>query len=261
MDGGPDGPLAQRMRQAGRDLVLSVQPKGTPLLRQQFLRQLPQLMKDLNHGLDRIGCPDEERRNFFAQLLPAHAESLKGQAMSTLEQNLLLKQVDGALATPVPRANDLPTLVPGSQHAVAALQALATPTAFTAAEATALGLLDDRAVDWQAQVTSAPEAGPDITEVDINIDGLPAPEPVEPMRGKSLADHVQIGFAYQMQLQGSWQKVRLAHVSTGRSFFVFTHGAKQRETVSMTYRMLAKLCDAGRMRALESSYLLARATA
>jgi len=261
MEGGPDGPLAQRMRQAGRDLVLSVQPKGTPLLRQQFLRQLPQLMKDLNHGLDRIGCPDEERRNFFAQLLPAHAESLKGQAMSTLEQNLLLKQVDGALATPVPRANDLPTLVPGSQQAVAALQAMATPTAFTAAEATALGLLDDRAVDWQAQVTSAPEAGPEITEVDINIDGLPAPEPVEPMRGKSLADHVQIGFAYQMQLQGSWQKVRLAHVSTGRSFFVFTHGAKQRETVSMTYRMLAKLCDAGRLRALESAYLLERATA
>ncbi len=261
MDDGPDGPLAQRMRQAGRDLVMSIQPKGTSQLRQQFLRQLPQLMKDLNHGLDRIGCPDEERRNFFAQLLPAHAESLKGQAMSTLEQNLLLKQVDGALSTPVPRANDLPNLPPGTGQSVAALQALATPTAFTPAEATALGMLDDKAVDWRAPVTAAPEAGPDITETDLNIDGLPAPEPIEPMRGKSLADHVQIGFAYQMQLQGHWQKVRLAHVSTGRSFFVFTHGAKQRETVSMTYRMLTKLCDAGRLRALESAYLLERATA
>jgi hypothetical protein len=265
MEAGPDGPLAQRMRQAGRDLVLSIQPKGTPLLRQQFLRQLPQLMKDLNHGLDRIGCPDEERRNFFAQLLPAHAESLKGQAMSTLEQNLLLKQVDGALATPLPQAKDLPTLLPGATQAVAALQALAAPTAFSAAEATALGLLDDKAVDWQAQVTATPgasaEADIELTELDINLDGLPPPEPVEPMRGKSLADHVQIGFAYQMQLQGSWQKVRLAHVSTGRSFFVFTHGAKQRETLSMTYRMLAKLCDAGRLRALESAYLLERATA
>lgn len=261
MEGGPDGPLAQRMRQAGRDLVMSIQPKGTPLLRQQFLRQLPQLMKDLNHGLDRIGCPDEERRNFFAQLLPAHADSLKGQAMSTLEQNLLLKQVDGALATPLPQAKDLPTLLPGATQAVAALQALAAPAAFTVAEATALGLLDDKAVDWQAPVTAAPGADADLSEVDINIDGLPPPEPVEPMRGKSLADHVQIGFAYQMQLQGSWQKVRLAHVSTGRSFFVFTHGAKQRETLSMTYRMLAKLCDAGRLRALESAYLLERATA
>ncbi len=72
---------------------------------------------------------------------------------------------------------------------------------------------------------------------------------------------MQIGFAYQMQLQGDWQKVRLAHVSPGRSFFVFTHGAKQRETVSMTHRMLVKLCDAGRFRAMESAYLLERATA
>jgi len=72
---------------------------------------------------------------------------------------------------------------------------------------------------------------------------------------------VQIGFAYQMQLQGEWQKVRLAHVSPGRSFFVFTHGAKQRETVSMTHRMLVKLCEAGRFRAMESAYLLERATA
>lgn len=261
MDDGPDGALAQRMRQAGRDLVLSVQPKGTPLLRQQFLRQLPQLMKDLNHGLDRIGCPDNERRDFFAQLLPAHAESLKGQAMSTLEQNLLLKQVDGALAVPVPRASDLPTLVAGSTQSMAALQALAAPTAFTAAEASALGLIDEKAVDWQAQVSAEAESGPEVTEVDINIAGLPTPEPVEPMRGKSLADHVQIGFVYQMELRGHWQKVRLAHVSAGRSFFVFTHGAKQRETVSMTYRMLSKLCDAGRLRALESAYLLERATA
>ena len=61
MEGGPDSPLAQRMRQAGRDLVLSVQPKGTPLLRQQFLRQLPQLMKDLNTGLDRVQVPDAVR--------------------------------------------------------------------------------------------------------------------------------------------------------------------------------------------------------
>ena len=84
---------------------------------------------------------------------------------------------------------------------------------------------------------------------------------MEPTRGKSLADHVQIGFAYRMQLQGEWQQVRLSHVSPARSFFVFTHGAKQRGTVSMTHRMLVKLCDGGRLRALENAYLLERATA
>ena len=40
-----------------------------------------------------------------------------------------------------------------------------------------------------------------------------------------------------------------------------THGAKQRKTVSMTYRMLSRMCETNRMRAFESAYLLERATA
>ena len=259
---GIDSALTQRLRTAGRELVMSVQPKGTPAHRQLFLRQLPQLMKDLNTGLDRIRCGDEERRNFFGQLMPAHAESLKGQALSTLEHNLLARQVDGALAVPLPSAADLPAVTgSAAAQAVAILQAMASPTAFSAAEAKAVGLVDEAAVDWKRAVDIDLGAEPELTAVDIDIAGLPTPEAVEPTRGKSLADHVQIGFAYLMQLQGEWQKVRLAHVSQGRSFFVFTHGAKQRETVSMTHRMLLRLCEAGRLRAMESAYLLERATA
>jgi hypothetical protein len=256
---GDDSALTRKLRDAGRDLLMSVQPKGTPTHRQAFLRKLPQLMKDLNLGLDRIRRPADTRRAFFAQLLPAHAESLKGQALSILDHNLLEKRVDGALATPVPKATDLPP--PGSVSDAAAMQAMATPAAFSPAEAQSVGLVDDAAVDWDGALDINLDVGPEVATVDIDIAGLPAPEPVEPMRGKSLADHVQIGFAYQMQLQGEWQKVRLAHVSAGRSFFVFTHGAKQRATISMTHRMLVKLCDAGRLRAVENAYLLERATA
>jgi hypothetical protein len=259
---GIDSAMTQRLRTAGRELVMSVQPKATPAQRQVFLRQLPQLMKDLNTGLDRIRCTDAVRRDFFAQLMPAHAESLKGQALSTLEHNLLAKQVDGALAVPLPRAADLPAITANSSaQTLATLQAMAAPTAFTAAEARAVGLVDEAAVDWKRAVDHDPGAEPELTAVDLDIAGLPAPEAVEPSRGKSLAEHVQIGCAYLMQLQGEWQKVRLAHVSPGRSFFVFSHGAKQRETVSMTHRMLLRLCEAGRLRALESAYLLERATA
>jgi hypothetical protein len=265
LEQGNDGALTQRLRDAGRDLVMSVQPKGSSVLRQQFLRKLPQLMKDLNLGLDRIGCPAAERHEFFAQLLPAHAESLKGMAPSTLEQNLLARQVDGALATPVPQAGDLPSTGVGNAQALAQVQAMAAETVFTPAEALAIGLLEDAAVDWRdtspVDIDLDLSAEPEIKAADITIAGLPAPEPTEPMRGKSLADHVQIGFAYQMQLQGTWQKVRLNHVSAARSFFVFTHGAKQRATVSMTHRMLVKLCETGRFRALENAYLLERATA
>ena len=127
-----------------------------------------------------------------------------------------------------------------------------------------MGLVDEAAVDWNGQVDidlDAP-AEPELAAVDIALDGLPPPEAPEPTRGRTLADHVQIGFAYQMHLEGQWQKVRLAHVSPGRTFFVFNYGSKKhKRTVSLTHRMLVRLCETGRLRAFEQAYLLERATA
>jgi len=255
---GTDSALAKRMREVGRELVMSVQPKGVPAQRQAFLRLLPQLMKDVNAGLDRVRCAETVRRDFFAQLLPAHAESLKGQALSTLEHNLLSRQVEGALATPLPKTTELPP-VPAS--ALPVLNDVVSPADFSADEAKAIGLVDESEVDWNGAIDIDLAAEPEITAVDIDIVGLPAPEPVEPTSGKSLADNVQIGFAYQMHLDDKWEKVKLSHVSNARTFFVFTHGAKQRKTISMTYRMLSRMCETGRMRAFENAYLLERATA
>ena len=85
--------------------------------------------------------------------------------------------------------------------------------------------------DWNGQVDIDISAEPELSAADVQIDGLPAaagsaPEPMEPTSGKSLADAVQIGFAYQMHIDGDWQKVRLVHVSPGRSFFVFNRGKR-----------------------------------
>src|SRR5262249_55509709 len=99
---GPESDLAKRLRQAGRDLVLSVAPKGTPADRKDFLVRLPTLMKELNEGLGLIGWPEAAKKDFFAQLLPAHAESLKGQSMRQLDRNLLTKQLDAILGAPLP---------------------------------------------------------------------------------------------------------------------------------------------------------------
>ena len=257
--GGAEGEAAARARQVGRDLVMSVQPKGSPQARKTFLMALPQLMKELNAGMDRVALADEARRDFFAKLLPAHAESLKGQTMRTLDFNLLAREVEQILAAPPPDATRLPPMAPDER---AELQQAANAPAFSAEEATAIGLLDEASVDWNGQVDIEVGADePEVTAVDIEIDGLPAPEPVEPSRGKSLADHVQIGFAYQMHLEDAWHKVRLMHMSPGRTFFVFTRGHKHKRTISMTHRMLERLCETGRMRAFENGYLLERATA
>jgi hypothetical protein len=254
----PSGALAARLRRAGRDLVMSVQPKGTPAERKAFLVQLPQLMKDLNEGLAMIGWAEPAKKAFFAQLLPAHAESLKGKAaMRQLDYNLLVKQLDSILGAPVPKPGDLPPA-----GVLPVLDQVVPDLSFTAEEAKQVGLVAESTVDWNGQVDidlSGEEA--EVTEVDINIDGLPPPEPTEPTRGASLADHVQIGFAYQMHIEGRWQKVRLSYVSPGRAFFVFTRGRKHQQTISLTHRMLVRLCETGRMRAFENAYLLERATA
>jgi hypothetical protein len=258
LNDGHDSPSVARLRLAGRDLLMSVQPKGSPAQRKAFLIALPTLMKTLNAGMDMIQWPDVARKDFFAKLLPAHSESLKGESMRTLDYNLLLKEIDGVLGQPIPKATELPPMPPSELPVL--LDAVQDNT-FTEAEAKAIGLVDESSIDWNGKVDVEIESEPEVTQVDIQIDGLPEPEPVEPSRGSSLADHVQIGFAYQMHIDGDWHKVRLSHVSAGRTFFVFTRGSKHQRTISMTYRMLSKLCESNRLRAYESAYLLERATA
>ncbi|WP_144007007.1 DUF1631 family protein, partial [Pelomonas sp. KK5] len=252
---------ALRLRQLGRELVMSVQPKGGSAARKAFLGELPQLMRTLNEGLDLIGWPEPARKEFFGQLLPAHAESLKGQAPSALDTNLLVRQLDQVFGCAPPAEQDLTP----SDAPITVPQDLDMGARLSPAEARSLGLVDEAGVDWNGQVDidlgGEAEQQP-LQAVDISIDGLPAAtEAPEPSQGALLIDHLQLGFAYQMNTGDNWHKVRLAHISAGRSFFIFTQGHKQQETVTMTARMLKRLCDSGRLRAFENAYLLERATA
>jgi hypothetical protein len=273
---GADSDRAKRYRRVGVDLVMSIQPKGSPMFRKKFLMQLPPLMKDLNEGMKLIGWPEPAQKEFFAKLLPAHAESLKAQSLSELDHNLMVKQLESIFATPVPQ--QLEGFARSEPIADVAPEVI--ERRFSEAEARQVGLVNEAAVDWSAPVAPA--------GVDVNLAEEPQPpmpaspslvgrldsaavdqlgptttelgETSEPSRGPQLMDHVKLGFAYQMQLKNEWQKVQLAHVSSGRGFFVFTRGGKHQETISMTSRMLSRMCETGRFRALESDYLMERAT-
>ena len=248
----------QLLRGVARDLYMSVQPKGTPQARKEFLTGLPRLMQGLNQGMDLIGWPEPARKGFFGQLLPAHAESLKApQSMSTLDWNLLARQVDGAFKVPLPKRADLP---PPEANLPVLDDAVPEPR-FTAEEAARVGLIQEAQIDWNAPVDIDLSAEPPVSEQDIRINGLPSPEPVEPTGGRSLVEHVELGYPYQMHVDGEWQKVKLSHVSPGRTFFVFSRGQRHKQTISLTHRMLARLCATGPCRAFESAYLLERATA
>lgn len=261
-EGAPERAL--RLRQLGRSLVMSVQPKGGTAARADFLRELPNLMRTLNEGLDLIRWPDGPRKDFFGALLPAHAESLKGQAPSALDTNLLIRQLDQIFGAAPPVEADLARPIAGET----APGELDASQRLTPAEAKSLGLVEESTVDWNGELdldlsgNDAAAAAEPLQAVDISIDGLPPAEgAAEPASGALLMDNMQLGFAYQMHTGEHWQKVRLAHVSGGRSFFIFTHGHRHQETVTMTARMLRKLCETGRMRAYEPALLLERATA
>jgi hypothetical protein len=259
-EGAPERAL--RLRTLGRSLVMSVQPKGGTAARADFLRELPNLMRTLNEGLDLIRWPDGPRKDFFGALLPAHAESLKGQAPSALDTNLLIKQLDQIFGVAPPAEADLAKPMAGDTLPAD----LDASQRLTPAEAKSLGLVEDIGVDWNGELDLDLSGNDAATEplqaVDISIDGLPAAESApEASSGALLMENMQLGFAYQMHTGTEWQKMRLAHVSAGRSFFIFTHGNRHQETVTMTARMLKKLCEAGRMRAFEHALLMERATA
>lgn len=261
---GGDLDREKRFRLFGRDLVMSVQPKAAGPQRQAFLSALPRMMQTLNEGLDLIAWPESLRKPFIGQLLPVHAESLKGQGLSPLDYNLLVKQLDGVFGIEAPKEQDLPPVQPDEFHDTESGEVdIDLAQGLNAKEASSLGLVQEAAVDWNGEVDidiTAQEAP--LQAVDISIDGLPAAtEEPEPSSGVLLIEHLQLGFAYQMNTGEHWRKVRLAHISAGRSFFIFTQGHKHQQTVTMTARMLRKLCETGRLRAFENAYLLERATA
>ncbi|MEO8524317.1 MAG: DUF1631 family protein [Caldimonas sp.] len=272
---GADSDRARRYRRVGTDLVMSVQPKGSPMFRKKFLMQLPPLMKDLNEGMKLIGWPEAAQKAFFGKLLPAHAESLKGQSLSELDHNMKVKQLEAIFSIPVPAGETASRGEPLQEVAPEVIEKRFTPE-----EARKVGFVPEAAVDWSGEIeasavdidlgdemqpaepasASAAAALDPESEVRLGPTTSESGEPGEPTKGPQLIDHVKLGFSYQMHLKDEWQKVRLAHVSSGRSFFVFTRGGKHQETISMTSRMLARMCETGRFRAVESAYLMERAT-
>lgn len=257
---GAQSPLAARMKKAGHELALSVQPKGHPQLRKEFLLKLPQLMKDLNEGLGLIQWADEAKQTFFSQLLPAHAECLKTAPHHDLTQRMLEHQLTKVEQIAIPSreeaANDP---LPETLDDLKSPPALTVVPALSATEIQQAGFLPEAALAAEGpldiDLDQPGGVDPSFSEIDINLDAPPPPS-----AGLQLVHHIQKGAAYQMMMQGQWKKVRLTWVSDGRTFFIFNQGHMHKQTISLTARTLAKMCDSGRFRAFEQAELIERAT-
>lgn len=260
---GPESDKAVRMRNAAHQLVLSVQPKGHPSLRQDFLRQLPQLMKDLNEGLDLIQWPAGAKEGFFAQLLPMHAEALKAPPPHDLTLRLLeqrLRKVEQiAIPSREDAANDpLPAPSSTTEPGPLAMAATMTPQEAQAAGWVSEASLFEDTSPGALDIDLSAGDEPDLSGVDVD---LPLDTPAPPAAGPSLVNYIQPGAAYRMLLKGQWKKVRLTWMSDGRTFFMFTQGhSPSKQTISLTARTLTQMCATGRFKAFEQAQLLERAT-
>jgi Protein of unknown function (DUF1631) len=282
---GPEAPYPLRLRRAGAELVTSIQPKRSLEQRKHFVATLPALMAELTRGMKLVDWPEAAQDEFFGQLVTQHAGSLKGLARSDLDHNMMVRSLEAAFRMPIPTAEEsaLEPAPTGSDTPVVEQR-------FSADEERAIGLISDHEVDWAADLGGAAEPADAATEAaatstpsasadgdaplpTLTLAGDPAAaasgadtakaEPVESPElapGAQLREHLQLGFSYQLNLKDQWQKVRLTYMSPARSLFLFSHGAKGRETISMTARTLGRLCEAGRMKAFENAFLLDRAT-
>ena len=288
---GAGSELARKHRRIALDLVSSVQPKRSIEDRKRFLLSLPPLMTGLHAGMASVELPQAARETFLGELMTVHAGSLKAAPLTELDHNMRLRHAEAALRTPVPAdaaAED------GVDAGAAGLDTgsatiASTPPAleprFSAEEEKALGLVSEGSVDWastvqgaEPQATTALQAveasgasSPAIASagafglptIDANALDLPTVAPPPPPPAPAvvpLRDRLELGSAYELNLKGRWEKVRLTYMSPSRTLFLFAHGAKDRETVSMTSRLLGRLCDTGRMRAFEQQQLIERST-
>jgi Protein of unknown function (DUF1631) len=289
---GPEAPYPMRLRRAGAELVTSIQTKRSLEQRKHFVQTLPALMAELTRGMKLVDWPDAAQDEFFGQLVTQHAGSLKGPPRSDLDHNMMVRHLEAAFRMPIPSAEEA-ALEPAPE----AGNAPVVEQRFSADEERAIGLISESEVDWAGEVGGAVEAAPaapeaqpamavaatassasgDVPLPTLVLDPDPAAarisadsakeEPVESPEltpelapGAQLREHLQLGFSYQLKLRDQWQKVRLTYMSPARSLFLFAHGAKGRETISMTARTLGRLCEAGRMKAFESAFLIERAT-
>ena len=286
---GADAPYPIRLRKCGAELVASVQPKRSAAERKRFVSGLPAMMAELTQAMKFVDWPQAAQDEFFGQLVTQHAGSPKGAPRSELDHNMMLRNLEAAFRTPVPSADEAAV-----EAAAEPPQAPPIDQHFTLEEELAIGLVSEHEVDWSRAVTpsAAPEAsaaraapaekhaaaalatagaGADLALPTIDLgasapaasaapDPIELPESPELAAGPQLREHLQLGFSYQLNLRDQWQKVRLTYMSPARSLFLFSHGAKGRETVSMTARTLGRLCAAGRMRAFENAFLIDRAT-
>ena len=225
---------------------LKVAP-GTELDHNMMLRHLEAAFRTPIPTGDDTDAPAEEA----ASALPVLRDVVVEQRFSADEASSVGLIAETAVDWATPIGPDAPASAAALDERVAAAPAVA-PTATPAQAFDPDGLPPIAMPDAVAASVAAASFAPEGLEP-------MAADPDEPTEGPQLRHNLQIGVSYRLQLKDQWEKVRLTYMSPGRTLFLFSYGSKDRSSVSMTSRMLERLCDAHRLKTYEPSFLIDRA--
>ena len=224
---------------------MSVQPKGTPAPAQGLPDAAagPDEDPQRGHGADRLARAGAAR--FFGKLLPVHAERLKGaRRRPELARSLLARQLETAFQ-PLPLAD---SVRPGPlAHVPAGDVAMAPHFSAEEIETRRPRRRAGRRLGPSRSSRRSSKPSPRRPRTRDPPQALDIGSGHRPHRRRARAGAraaVDGPPAGRLRLpdahQGPVAKVRLSYVSSGRSFFAFTHGRKHQETLSFTARAYAR---------------------
>ncbi len=235
---GEDAEPTRNYKQAGSELLWSVQAKQGENQRKDLLQRLPGLVQKLEEGLSLINLSLDQRAAFFSSLMRTHAQAIRGEGMASSGQAadayLLQSEWDRLLH------------LPKGQAELGAIEQVQLPEV----DRERAGLIDD--LDLQLDL-STPSSQPD-----VGLGGDPSPALQAIDSPGAFIDSLEEGHWVHWYLQGQWTRALLAWRSPQGLFFMFTSPVGG-HAHSLTRRAFERLLKCGHILPLEDKNLMDRA--
>lgn len=225
-------PVVARYKQLCVDLVWSAQPKVTPEDRRRLVALLPKMIGGIREGLGLIGYPSEQETRFFAELMQIHSAAVRASG-PVAQAPIDIDQFANRLRDMV---------VERDVHAVA-------PTGETKLSEQAQRRV---AVESHGEVELA-----DVSSGESESDVLDLSRPSE-QTVNAWVQALQRGNWYELRVDDSYVKVRLAWISPLRSFYLFVPTTGLRAH-SLHPDALRRSLRCGDLRFIEDELLVDRA--
>jgi Protein of unknown function (DUF1631) len=269
---GEKSPESHRYSRMCSDLVWSIVPKASNDDRRQLVAALPHLMRDVNDAFSLLKWPALAQKDFRAKLIEHQARAMKGNSDDTNPDSAsqaLLTPESGMVAIQALKSLNVPTLEEMQASLIGVQDLDEQRLSFTDVERIVTGFLSDE------QARQSPEMDVPLFGDEVKAHGASAkaaaPVSADPLALPTIAHDIgleiglekcrsmQLGDAYELCLQGSWRKHRLAWVSPLRGLYLWDDCKDVKRKSTLTASTLSGMWEREEIRPFEKQSLMSRA--